>query len=173
MASSTSSRTGSGSDEKFCKLSQLGILGCLPLAARRPLARSGCDTLPSSADSNLLRLSAIPSPNTCRVPLAVSAEKAGKTAELNVLAHEAPVSHVPRAVALPRRHALTRLRSQPGNVHRKLKSRHLQMIALGGTIGTGVYLNVGATLNEGGPVGLVLGSVRTRGIRNLACEELG
>jgi len=40
--------------------------------------------------------------------------------------------------------------------HRGLKSRHSQMIALGGTIGTGLFVGSGQTLAKGGP-GFILG----------------
>lgn len=33
----------------------------------------------------------------------------------------------------------------------------MQMIAIGGTIGTGVFIGVGGTLHKGGPLGLLLG----------------
>ncbi|OBT84449.1 hypothetical protein VE02_06433 [Pseudogymnoascus sp. 03VT05] len=39
---------------------------------------------------------------------------------------------------------------------RGLKSRHAQMIALGGTIGTGLFVGSGRALNMGGPVTLVI-----------------
>ncbi|KAF2718803.1 hypothetical protein K431DRAFT_252458 [Polychaeton citri CBS 116435] len=44
------------------------------------------------------------------------------------------------------------------NVHLKrgLKQRHIQMIALAGTIGTGLFLTTGKALARGGPVGAVL-----------------
>ncbi|CAE6441249.1 unnamed protein product [Rhizoctonia solani] len=42
-------------------------------------------------------------------------------------------------------------------VHRKLKARHLAMIALGGTIGTGLFVGSGGALAKGGPVGILLG----------------
>ncbi|KDN48578.1 hypothetical protein RSAG8_02565, partial [Rhizoctonia solani AG-8 WAC10335] len=44
-----------------------------------------------------------------------------------------------------------------GAVHRRLKARHLAMIALGGTIGTGLFVGSGGALATGGPVGTLLG----------------
>ncbi|KAH8815983.1 histidine permease [Xylogone sp. PMI_703] len=41
--------------------------------------------------------------------------------------------------------------------HRGLKARHSQMIALGGTIGTGLFVGSGATLAKGGPLFILLG----------------
>jgi amino acid transporter len=38
----------------------------------------------------------------------------------------------------------------------KLKSRHLQMIAIGGSIGTGLFVGSGSALSTGGPASLVL-----------------
>ncbi|KAE9391532.1 proline transporter [Gymnopus androsaceus JB14] len=40
---------------------------------------------------------------------------------------------------------------------RGLKARHAQMIALGGTIGTGLFVGSGATLARGGPLFILLG----------------
>ncbi|KZF19671.1 hypothetical protein L228DRAFT_270993 [Xylona heveae TC161] len=42
-------------------------------------------------------------------------------------------------------------------LHRSLKPRHLQMIAIGGVIGTGLFLGTGGDLQHGGPAGLLLG----------------
>lgn len=44
-----------------------------------------------------------------------------------------------------------------GYVHRGLKSRHIQFIALGGTIGTGLFLGIGKHLAQSGPLSLWLG----------------
>ncbi|KAL7409528.1 amino acid permease/ SLC12A domain-containing protein [Mrakia frigida] len=44
-----------------------------------------------------------------------------------------------------------------GGVKRNLKERHLAMIALGGTIGTGLFVGSGSALANGGPVGALLG----------------
>ena len=41
-------------------------------------------------------------------------------------------------------------------VKRNLKQRHITMIALGGTIGTGLFLTSGATISQAGPSGSVL-----------------
>ncbi|CAF4554413.1 unnamed protein product [Rotaria sp. Silwood1] len=41
-------------------------------------------------------------------------------------------------------------------LHRKLKNRHLQMIAIGGSIGTGLFVGSGSALASGGPAALIL-----------------
>lgn len=46
-----------------------------------------------------------------------------------------------------------------GAVKRTLKQRHMAMIALGGSIGTGLFIGAGAALNTGGPVGVWLGYI--------------
>lgn len=38
-----------------------------------------------------------------------------------------------------------------------MKSRHLMMLSLGGVIGTGLFLNVGYTINQAGPGGAIIG----------------
>lgn len=45
---------------------------------------------------------------------------------------------------------------QGGQLNRTLKGRHLTMIAIGGSIGTGLFLATGYTVNRGGPGGAVL-----------------
>lgn len=42
---------------------------------------------------------------------------------------------------------------------RALKGRHLQFIAIGGTIGTGLFLGIGGALAKAGPVSLLLAFV--------------
>lgn len=42
-------------------------------------------------------------------------------------------------------------------LQRPLKPRHLQMIAIGGVIGTGLFLGIGGDLEHGGPAGLLIG----------------
>ncbi|KAF7953248.1 hypothetical protein EAE96_006461 [Botrytis aclada] len=44
-----------------------------------------------------------------------------------------------------------------GYVSRGLKSRHIQFIALGGTIGTGLFLGIGSALTQAGPLSMLLG----------------
>ncbi|OJJ00891.1 hypothetical protein ASPVEDRAFT_592630 [Aspergillus versicolor CBS 583.65] len=45
------------------------------------------------------------------------------------------------------------------NTQRGLKNRHVQLMALGGTIGTGLFVGSGQALNIGGPLSLFLGYV--------------
>lgn len=47
-------------------------------------------------------------------------------------------------------------RLHPTTTHRGLKTRHAQMIALGGTIGTGLFVGSGQALQMGGPLFLLL-----------------
>jgi len=44
-----------------------------------------------------------------------------------------------------------------GYVSRGLKSRHIQFIALGGTIGTGLFLGIGKAFAQAGPLSVLLG----------------
>ena len=44
-----------------------------------------------------------------------------------------------------------------GQLKRGLKERHVQFIAIGGTIGVGLFLNIGSALATGGPLSLFLG----------------
>ncbi|KAF4637758.1 hypothetical protein G7Y89_g332 [Cudoniella acicularis] len=44
-----------------------------------------------------------------------------------------------------------------GYVTRGLKSRHIQFIALGGTIGTGLFLGIGSAFQTSGPLSVLLG----------------
>ncbi len=46
--------------------------------------------------------------------------------------------------------------SQSGELRRTLKSRHLSMIAIGGSIGTGLFVASGATVAQAGPGGALL-----------------
>ncbi|KAK5124650.1 hypothetical protein LTR85_001363 [Meristemomyces frigidus] len=48
-----------------------------------------------------------------------------------------------------------------GYVSRGLKSRHIQFIALGGTIGTGYFLGIGSAFADAGPLSVLLGYTLT------------
>lgn len=47
-------------------------------------------------------------------------------------------------------------RSANSQLSRSLKSRHLQMIAIGSSIGTGLFVGSGGALRDGGPGGLII-----------------
>ncbi|WWC88222.1 uncharacterized protein L201_003127 [Kwoniella dendrophila CBS 6074] len=49
-------------------------------------------------------------------------------------------------------------------VQRKMEQRHMQMIALAGTLGTGLFLGAGKTIAHGGPVGSLLAYILTGSI---------
>ncbi len=44
----------------------------------------------------------------------------------------------------------------PDHLQRKLNNRHLQMIAIGGAIGTGLFMGSGKTISLAGPSILVI-----------------
>lgn len=46
--------------------------------------------------------------------------------------------------------------SRADQTHRQLKSRHIQLIGIGGTIGTALYVQIGKGLLQGGPASLFL-----------------
>jgi amino acid transporter len=57
----------------------------------------------------------------------------------------------------PRRSsAVGSVRAVTDQTHRKLKSRHIQLIGIGGTIGTALYVQIGRGLMNGGPGSLFL-----------------
>ncbi|KAH7358844.1 general amino-acid permease GAP1 [Plectosphaerella cucumerina] len=56
---------------------------------------------------------------------------------------------------------------------RKLKGRHLQMIAIGGSIGTGLFVASGKALANGGPASLLLAFSLVGGMLYCTCQALG
>ncbi|KAI8964114.1 amino acid permease/ SLC12A domain-containing protein [Daldinia sp. FL1419] len=47
--------------------------------------------------------------------------------------------------------------NQGGQLHTDLRNRHMQMIAIGGAIGAGLFIGSGSALYNGGPAALVIG----------------
>ena len=42
------------------------------------------------------------------------------------------------------------------HLERKMETRHIQMISLGGVIGTGLFLSSGYTIQQAGPIGTII-----------------
>lgn len=49
------------------------------------------------------------------------------------------------------------MQSTYDHTHRKLKPRHVQLIGIGGTIGTALYVQIGSGLRTSGPASLFIG----------------
>ncbi|KAJ6460688.1 amino acid permease/ SLC12A domain-containing protein [Mycena vitilis] len=60
-----------------------------------------------------------------------------------------------------------------GHMHRSLKGRQVSMIAIAGTIGTGLFLGSGKALANGGPVGALLGYTIVGSLVGLMMYSLG
>ena len=45
---------------------------------------------------------------------------------------------------------------EQGGLERKMETRHLTMISLGGVIGTGLFLSSGYTIHQAGPIGAII-----------------
>ena len=63
----------------------------------------------------------------------------------------------PASSSTPERDASSEEEGRFMEMQRGLKSRHIQLLALGGCIGTGLFVGTGATLSVAGPAPLFLG----------------
>ncbi|KAG8421294.1 hypothetical protein J3458_003184 [Metarhizium acridum] len=68
---------------------------------------------------------------------------------------------------------LAALESANTGLARKLKGRHLQMIAIGGSIGTGLFVASGAALHSGGPASLLVAFSIVGTMLYCTCQALG
>jgi amino acid transporter len=65
------------------------------------------------------------------------------------------------------------LENGQGKLHSALKGRHMQMIAIGGSIGAGLFVGSGGALNSGGPGSLVIDFIITGIMLLLTVNALG
>ena len=72
-------------------------------------------------------------------------------------------------LTLPRKEGLSMAKRT--HLARKMSARHVQMIALGGVIGTGLFLSSGYTIHQAGPLGTVIAYLVGALIR-LLCNAL-
>lgn len=68
---------------------------------------------------------------------------------------------------------LANLQTSNTLLSRKLKGRHLQMIAIGGSIGTGLFVASGQALEVGGPASLLIAFTLVGAMLYCTCQALG
>jgi amino acid transporter len=63
--------------------------------------------------------------------------------------------------------------SSVDHVKRRLKQRHIQMIAIAGTLGTGLFLGTGGAIRTGGPLGALIAFVLVGSVAYSSLCSLG
>ena len=91
------------------------------------------------------------------------------------LSQDSSVTNVPQGSAHHYHYDLQAATVQSANVGlaRKLKGRHLQMIAIGGAIGTGLFVASGKALQAGGPASVLIAFSIVGTMLYCTCQALG
>ncbi|CAF3700255.1 unnamed protein product [Rotaria sp. Silwood1] len=79
--------------------------------------------------------------------------------QINVISQTSIDNHAPSNIETNIDDNKISLPPNKTNLHRNLKKRHMIMIALGGTIGTGLFLASGQVLASSGPAGSLIAYV--------------
>ncbi|KAF2090524.1 general amino acid permease [Saccharata proteae CBS 121410] len=86
-----------------------------------------------------------------------SSEKPSPTTTTNPLKPSSPVPHTSDSSSINVGESELLPTAKPQHLHRKLRSKEVQLFAIGGAIGTSLFVQMGSALPKGGPAGLFIG----------------
>lgn len=81
------------------------------------------------------------------------------------------LSYWDRMGVTPRSFQRRTLADQHNQLNKTLKTRHLHMIAIGGSIGAGLFVGSGGALSKGGPASLLIGFMVIGVVRPLSARS--
>ncbi|KAF7375332.1 General amino acid permease AGP2 [Mycena sanguinolenta] len=88
--------------------------------------------------------------------LSLRREKSSQSSQPSATEKVFPRPETRKPISIESKHAVTTTEHQHDQTHRTLKTRHIQLISIGGVIGTVLFVQIGTGLQVGGPAGLLL-----------------